>query len=305
MRWSATTKRLPVRRGRHRIAACKAVRRPAALNALWPFAIHAPVRYARLLVAGTPRHGLVRGELVSLLDGDPLLGPVRELGQEIPLEGARLLVPCSPSKIVGVGLNYRAHALEMGKPLPAEPLLFLKPPSALIPTGAPIHRPRGYQRVDFEGELAVVIGRRCRHVSDEEALSHVFGYTILDDVTVRDLQKQDIQFTRAKGFDGFAPVGPFIATDIDPARAHIRSSLNGAPRQDSTTADLIFSVAQLVSFVSRVMTLEPGDLLTTGTPPGVGNLSPGDTISIAIDGIGTLTNPVVEESLKGHEAHEN
>lgn len=250
------------------------------------------MRYARLLVDGTPRHGLVRDDVLVLLDGDPIAGTAREIGRAIPLAEANFLVPCVPTKIVGVGLNYRAHALEMGKPLPAEPLLFFKPLSALTPSGAAIVRPGGYLRVDFEGELCAVIGRRCRRATVENALSHVFGYTILNDVTVRDLQKRDIQYARAKGFDSFAPVGPFIATDVDPARARIRSHLNGRLCQDAATDDLIFSVAQLVSFVSHVMTLEPGDLLTTGTPPGVGNLAPNDTISIAIDGIGTLTNPV-------------
>jgi len=200
-----------------------------------------------------------------------------------------------PSKIVGVGLNYRAHAAEMGKPLPEEPLLFLKPPSALIGPGTAIVRPPGYARVDFEGELCVVIGKRASRVSREQALDHVRGYTVMNDVTVRDLQKKDIQYTRAKGFDSFAPCGPRVAEGLDPSRLAIVTRLNGETRQKSTTADLIFDVPFLVAFISRVMTLEEGDLITTGTPPGVGNLTPGDTVEIEIEGIGVLGNPVVGE----------
>jgi 2-keto-4-pentenoate hydratase/2-oxohepta-3-ene-1,7-dioic acid hydratase in catechol pathway len=204
-------------------------------------------------------------------------------------------LPVTPTKIVGVGLNYRAHALEMGKPLPAEPLLFLKPPSALIGPDEPIVRPRGYERVDFEGELAVVIGRRARRVSREQALEHVAGYTCLNDVTVRDLQKKDIQYTRAKGFDSFCPVGPRVAAGLDPERLHIETRVNGVTRQSSSTSDLIFDVPALVAFVSAVMTLEEGDLISTGTPPGVGNLQPGDVVEIEIEGIGILRNPVTGE----------
>jgi 2-keto-4-pentenoate hydratase/2-oxohepta-3-ene-1,7-dioic acid hydratase in catechol pathway len=202
-----------------------------------------------------------------------------------------------PSKIVGVGLNYRAHALEMGKPLPPEPLLFMKPPSALIGPGDPIVRPAGYERVDYEGELAIVMGRRARHVSREKALDYVRGYTCLNDVTVRDLQKKDIQYTRAKGFDSFSPAGPRIAEGLDPSRLAITTRLNGVTKQNSTTADLIFDVPALIAFISRVMTLEEGDYITTGTPPGVGNLTPGDVVEIEIEGIGVLSNPVVAEEI--------
>ena len=201
----------------------------------------------------------------------------------------------APTKIVGVGLNYRAHAAEMGKPLPEEPLLFLKPPSAMIGPGTPIVRPAGYDRVDYEGELCIVIGKRATRVTRERALDHVRGYTILNDVTVRDLQKKDVQYTRAKGFDTFCPVGPRVAEGLDPSRLAIATRLNGQTRQSSTTADMIFDVGYIVAFVSRVMTLEEGDLITTGTPPGVGNLTPGDTVEIEIEGIGVLANPVVGE----------
>ena len=200
-----------------------------------------------------------------------------------------------PTKIVGVGLNYRAHAAEMGKPLPDEPLLFLKPPSALIGPDEPIVRPPGYARVDYEGELGVVIGRRARRVAREQALDHVAGYTCVNDVTVRDLQKKDVQYTRAKGFDGFCPVGPRVVAGLDPGRLRIETRVNGQTRQSSSTSDLIFSVPELVAFISGVMTLEEGDIISTGTPPGVGNLEPGDLIEIEIEGIGILRNPVIGE----------
>jgi 2-keto-4-pentenoate hydratase/2-oxohepta-3-ene-1,7-dioic acid hydratase in catechol pathway len=200
-----------------------------------------------------------------------------------------------PGKILGVGLNYRAHALEMGKPLPDEPLFFMKPSTALIGPDDAIVRPRGYERVDFEGELAVVIGKRARFVKRDQALDHVAGFTCMNDVTVRDLQKKDVQFTRAKGFDTFAPVGPRVVAGLDPQALHITTRVNGQVRQQSTTADMIFPVAVLIEVASRCMTLEEGDVITTGTPPGVGQALPGDVIEIEIEGIGILRNPVVEE----------
>ncbi|MBI4510377.1 MAG: fumarylacetoacetate hydrolase family protein [Deltaproteobacteria bacterium] len=204
-------------------------------------------------------------------------------------------VPVNPTKVVCVGLNYRAHAQEMNKSIPDEPLLFLKPPSALIATGEAIVRPRGYQRMDYEGELAVVIGKRARRVSRERALDYVRGFACLNDVTVRDLQVKDVQYTRAKGFDTFCPVGPRVVEGLDPSRLTILTRVNGVTKQKSTTADLIFDVPTLVSFVSRVMTLEEGDLISTGTPPGVGPLVAGDVVEIEIEGIGILSNPVVDE----------
>jgi 2-keto-4-pentenoate hydratase/2-oxohepta-3-ene-1,7-dioic acid hydratase in catechol pathway len=198
-----------------------------------------------------------------------------------------------PSKIVGIGLNYRAHAQEMGKALPEEPLLFLKPPSAIIAGGEPIERPGGYDRVDFEGELGVVIAQRARRVPRERALDFVLGYCICNDVSVRDLQKKDIQYTRAKGFDSFCPIGPRIVAGLDPSRLALRTRLNGVVKQDSSTSDLIFDVPSLIAFVSLHMTLEPGDVISTGTPSGVGNLTPGDVVAIEIEGIGVLENPVI------------
>ena len=199
-----------------------------------------------------------------------------------------------PSKIIGIGVNYRTHAAEMGfGALPEEPLMFLKPWSAVIAHGEAIERPGGYERVDYEGELGVVIGQRARRVPRERALDVVMGYCCVNDVTVRDLQKKDVQFTRAKGFDTFCPIGPRIVAGLDPGKLAIKTRVNGAIRQDSTTADLIFDVPTLIAFCSHHMALEPGDVISTGTPSGVGNLKPGDVVAIEIEGIGGLENPVV------------
>jgi 2-keto-4-pentenoate hydratase/2-oxohepta-3-ene-1,7-dioic acid hydratase in catechol pathway len=198
-----------------------------------------------------------------------------------------------PSKIIGIGVNYRAHAAEMGNSLPAEPLMFLKPRSAMISSGEAIERPAGYERVDYEGELGVVIGRRTRAVSREAALGAVMGLVCVNDVSVRELQKRDGQWARAKGFDTFCPIGPRIVAGLDPAALAITTRVNGEVRQASTTADLIFDVPTLIAFVSAHMTLEVGDVITTGTPSGVGNLAPGDEVEVEIEGIGVLRNPVV------------
>jgi 2-keto-4-pentenoate hydratase/2-oxohepta-3-ene-1,7-dioic acid hydratase in catechol pathway len=198
-----------------------------------------------------------------------------------------------PSKIVGIGQNYRAHAAEMGKGLPEEPLMFLKPPSALIGNGDPIERPNGYERVDYEGELGVVIARRCKRVPREQALEVVAGYTCVNDVTVRDLQKKDGQWTRAKGFDTFCPVGPRVVAGLDPSNLRITTRVNGVVKQDSSTSDLIFDVPALIAFVSAHFTLEAGDVISTGTPAGVGNLAVGDVVEVEIEGVGVLRNPVV------------
>jgi 2-keto-4-pentenoate hydratase/2-oxohepta-3-ene-1,7-dioic acid hydratase in catechol pathway len=198
-----------------------------------------------------------------------------------------------PSKIIGIGVNYRAHALEMGKGLPEEPLMFLKPRSAMIAAGEAIERPAGYERVDYEGELGVVIGQRARHVARDRALEVVLGFVCINDVTVRDLQKRDGQWARAKGFDTFCPIGPRIVAGLDPSKLAIATRVNGALKQDSSTADLIFDVPTLIAFVSAHMTLEVGDVISTGTPSGVGNLMPGDEVEIEIEGIGVLKNPVI------------
>jgi 2-keto-4-pentenoate hydratase/2-oxohepta-3-ene-1,7-dioic acid hydratase in catechol pathway len=198
-----------------------------------------------------------------------------------------------PTKIIGIGVNYRLHAQEMGKGLPDEPLMFLKPPSSVIRDGEAIHRPAGYDRVDYEGELGVVIKQRTHRISRERALDAVAGYVCVNDVTVRDLQKKDGQWARAKGFDTFCPVGPRIVPGLDPSNLRITTRVNGQIKQDSTTSDLIFDVPALIAFCSRHMTLEPGDIISTGTPAGVGNLAVGDVVEIEIEGIGILRNPVI------------
>ncbi len=207
-----------------------------------------------------------------------------------------LAAPVTPQKIVGVGRNYRAHASELGNALPEAPLFFLKPPSALSGPGDPIVLPPESGRVDYEGELAVVIARRARRVSREAALSHVLGYTIANDVTARDLQKKDVQFTRGKGFDSFCPCGPCVVDGIDPAGLTITTRVNGEVRQHGHTADMVFDVPTLIAEASRFMTLLPGDLLLTGTPAGVGPLAAGDVVEVEISSIGTLQNPVVAEA---------
>ncbi len=250
------------------------------------------MRYCRLTVGDTPRWGRIEDELVTLLDGPPWSG-ARPLGGAVPLAGARLLPPCEPTKIVCVGLNYRAHAAEMGKPLPDEPLLFLKAPSALLPPGDAVVLPPSSQRVEHEGELALVIGRTTRGATRAKALEHVLGYTCLDDVTARDIQRREKVYTRAKGFDTFCPVGPWLETEVgDPQNLEVVLKVNGEVRQRGTTADMIFSVAEVVAFISEIMTLYPGDLISTGTPPGVGPLAAGDTVEVAIAGIGTLIHGV-------------
>jgi len=251
--------------------------------------------YVRIPVASDLRFGRMDGDKVLLLDRAPWLGGA-PTGETVASAAGRRMAPVDPSKIVGIGTNYRAHAVEMGKPIPKEPLIFLKPPSSLIGPDAAIVRPVGYERTDFEGELGVVIGQRARRVTVKDALTYVFGYTVVNDVTVRDLQKRDVQFTRAKGFDTFCPVGPSVTVGLDPANLRVRTWQNGTLKQDSTTSDLIFSVARVIEVASRVMTLEPGDLITTGTPSGVGPIAPGDRVDIEVEGIGTLSNPVVEEA---------
>jgi 2-keto-4-pentenoate hydratase/2-oxohepta-3-ene-1,7-dioic acid hydratase in catechol pathway len=195
-----------------------------------------------------------------------------------------------------VGRNYREHAAELKNEVPTEPLLFLKPPTAIIESGQPIVRPRGSWRVDFEGELGVVIGKTCRRVARAEAMQYVAGYTLVNDFTVRDLQKKDGQWTRGKGFDTFCPCGPFLVDDVDATKLRIVTRVDGVVKQDAPTSDMIFDIATIIEVASRVMTLEPGDLIATGTPSGVGPIVPGNTVEITIEGIGTLTNPVVEET---------
>lgn len=243
------------------------------------------------------RYGLLEGDhIIPIREDTPFGSITRDERRALPLERVRLLAPCEPSKIIALGRNYRAHAEEMGDTVPAEPLIFLKPPSALIGPEEAIRLPSMSARVDYEGELVVVIGARARRISeDENPLAYVLGYTCGNDVTARDLQRRDGQFTRAKGFDTFAPVGPVIVTDLDPANLWLETRVNGRVRQRAHTRDLIFPVPALIRFISQIMTLQPGDLIFTGTPAGVGPLSDGDLVEVEIEGIGTLRNPVRAE----------
>ena len=250
------------------------------------------MRLCRLEVGGTPRWGVIEDELVTPLAAPPW-EEVRKVAGAMPLASAKLLPPCEPTKIVAVGLNYRAHATEMGKELPEEPLLFLKAPSSLLPPGGAVVLPRQSSRVEHEGELALVIGRTASKVNASHALEYVRGFTCLDDVTARDIQRREKVYARAKGFDTFCPVGPWLETEIeDPQALVLELRVNGAVRQKGTTADMIFPVAEVVAFISHIMTLHPGDLITTGTPPGVGPLVAGDSVEVEIAGIGVLRHTV-------------
>jgi 2-keto-4-pentenoate hydratase/2-oxohepta-3-ene-1,7-dioic acid hydratase in catechol pathway len=239
------------------------------------------------------------GPVVAELAGHPLgaVESIRLTGTSYLLDDVRLLIPVVPRKIVAIGRNYAAHIQEMGNEVPAEPVLFLKPPTALCHPGDAIERPADLsQRVDFEGELAVVIGKPARRITPDQAAGAIFGYTCANDVTARDLQARDGQWARAKGFDTFCPLGPWIETDLDPADLEITTTVNGEKRQNSRTSLLLHNVPALVSFVSSAMTLLPGDVLLTGTPEGVGPLEPGDEVSVTIEDLGTLTNPVVDRA---------
>jgi 2-keto-4-pentenoate hydratase/2-oxohepta-3-ene-1,7-dioic acid hydratase in catechol pathway len=241
-----------------------------------------------------PGFGWILEDKVGQVEGSPL-GEFRRLEANLPLDSVQLLPPILPSKIVCVGRNYAAHAKEHGADIPEVPLIFLKPPSSIIGPGDTILLPPQSQQVEHEAELVVVIGKRGRWISLNEARSFVFGYTIGNDVTARDLQRRDGQWTRGKGFDTFCSFGPWIETDFDPADALVTCHVNGEMRQMASTQDMVFDVSQLITFVSSVMTLEPGDLLFTGSPSGVGPLLPGDVVDVKIDRLGTLSNPVAAE----------
>jgi 2-keto-4-pentenoate hydratase/2-oxohepta-3-ene-1,7-dioic acid hydratase in catechol pathway len=252
------------------------------------------MKIVRFSVGARVRYGILNEDTIHLMNGD-------ELREKDPkarcykLGAVKLLAPCQPTKIVALGINYKSHAKEFKHELPETPLLFLKPPTAVIGTGHEIIYPPMSKQVDYEAELGVVIRKTAKNVPVKEALDYVLGYTCFNDVTARDLQRKDGQWTRGKGFDTFAPVGPWIETELDPSNLTIESYLNGELKQKATTADLIFPVPQIVSFVSSVMTLLPGDIIATGTPSGVGPMQPGDSVDIRIQGIGTLTNRVVKE----------
>jgi 2-keto-4-pentenoate hydratase/2-oxohepta-3-ene-1,7-dioic acid hydratase in catechol pathway len=239
----------------------------------------------------SPRYGWVNEDMVGPIDGSPL-GEFRRLEATLPLESVRLLSPVLPGKIICVGRNYIAHAKEHGSEVPEIPLLFFKPPSAVIGPGDVILLPPQSQQVEHEAELVVVIGKRGRWIQPENAVEHVLGYTVGNDVTARDLQRRDGQWTRGKGFDTFCPLGPWVETDFDPADAIVSCHVNGEMRQMASTRDMVFGVKQIVAFASTVMTLEPGDILMTGTPAGVGPLLDGDVVEVTIEGLGKLSNPV-------------
>jgi len=245
----------------------------------------------RTLVAGEPRHVVDENGRARLVEGD-LFGQWRA-GREVSLGGAVLLPPVVPGKIVAIGLNYKDHAAERGKPLPAEPMIFLKPSTAVVGPGAPIRVPAGVGRVDHEAELAVVVGRRATAVPAAGARACVLGLTCINDVTARDLQNKGVQYSHVKGYDTFAPLGPAIALDVDPGDLAVEGLVNGVVRQQSRTRELIFPVEALIEYISGIMTLEPGDVIATGTPSGIGPLVPGDEVVVRVEGVGELRNPVV------------
>lgn len=238
-------------------------------------------------VAFVAVHGEEAAEIAEHPFGTPTF-----TGRKWPLADVRLLAPILPTKIIGIGRNYADHAAELGNEVPAEPLVFLKPNTSVIGPNVEIKIPPASERVDFEGELAVIIGQPCRDVPKAKAAGVVMGYTIANDVTARDLQKKDVQFTRAKGFDTFCPMGPFIETEFDPSDVRVVTEVDGEVKQDGRTSLMVHDIPSLIEYVSAVMTLLPGDVILTGTPAGVGPIRAGQTVSVTVDGLGTLTNPV-------------
>jgi 2-keto-4-pentenoate hydratase/2-oxohepta-3-ene-1,7-dioic acid hydratase in catechol pathway len=263
------------------------------------------VRIARFTTGDDPLYGVVTGDLdehgelsedatIVTLAGDPMYAGVKPLDEQHRVADVRLLAPVIPrSKVVAIGRNYAAHAAELGHDLPSEPLMFLKPNTSVVGPGDPIQYPRQTENLHFEGELAVVIGRICRDVPKEKWADVVHGFTVGNDVTARDLQKKDGQFTRAKGFDSFCPLGPWIETELDVSDLRVQTFLNGEVKQDGRTSDLIFDVPTLIAHVTSVMTLLPGDVILTGTPEGVGPMNVGDEVEVTVAGIGSLTSKVV------------
>lgn len=251
------------------------------------------MRIARFSLAGEVGFGVLESDELAVIDTHPF-GALTFTGVRLPLADVRLLAPIIPSKVVAIGKNYADHAKEMGGEAPKTPLIFIKPSTSVIGPRDPIQRPASVTQLDFEGELAVVIGRLARDVPAARALDVVLGYTCANDVTARDQQRADVQFTRAKGYDTFCPLGPWIETDLDPSDVGVRTELNGRVRQDGRTADLVHAVRDVIAFVSGVMTLLPGDVILTGTPAGVGPMVAGDEVSVSIEGIGTLSNTVVD-----------
>lgn len=260
------------------------------------------MRIARFTTGDEPRYGFIQSEngkdYIAVLSGDPLYTPIAPTGERVELgDGVRLLAPVIPrSKVVGVGRNFADHAKEMGNEVPSSPLLFFKPNTAVIGPDDPIVLPDFSQEVSYEAELAIVIGRVTKDVTPEKARAHILGYTIANDVTARDAQRNDGQWARAKGFDSSLPLGPWIETDLKTEDLTIQSYVNGDLRQDGNTADMIFDPAFLVSYISEAFTLLPGDVILTGTPAGVGKIDHGDRVDCEIEGLGTLSNPVIRRS---------
>lgn len=259
------------------------------------------MRLVRFVVRGRAKYGLLAQNTIRGLQGSPF-AYIKHLGSPSTLDGStytldevRLLTPCLPSKIVCLGLNYRSHIEETKLPMPSVPLLFLKPSTAVIGPDDKIILPRGWKRIDYEGELGIVIGKKAKAVPEEKAREYILGYTCFNDVSDRPAQAADGQWTRAKGYDTFAPIGPWIETDVDPSNLQLETYLNGELRQSVSTSDLLFGIPQLISFISGVMTLLPGDVIATGTPSGIGPLSPGDVVEVKIENIGTLKNFVIAQ----------
>lgn len=253
--------------------------------------IKAEIGIIRFSYQGKVGYGQVKKGIVRAYDGSPFSGG-KPGSTILPLNDVKLLAPCRPSKIVAVGLNYKSHAKEMGMDLPEEPMLFMKPSTSVIGPNEAIRLTPMSQRVDYECELGVVIGSKCRGAGPVQAKDAILGYTCLNDVTARDLQAKDGQFTRAKGFDTFCPIGPVVAQDIEIGGLRVQTLVDGNVRQDGHTSDLIFSAAKLVSFISQIMTLAPGDVIATGTPSGIGPLQDGEVVTVEVQGIGSLVNPV-------------
>ena len=256
------------------------------------------MRIARYTTGEDPSYGIVEGEpgreFIAQVQGDPLYQPLVLTGEQVALDDVRLLAPVIPrSKVIGIGRNYADHAKEMGGEPPAQPLMFLVPNTAVVGPGDPIVMPAGSQEISYEGELAVIIGRIAKDVPKERVHEVVYGYTCANDVTARDWQRGDGQWARAKGFDTSKPLGPWISTELDVSNLRIQSRLAGETRQDGNTADMIFDVETLVSYVSAAFTLLPGDVILTGTPAGVGLVEPGQRVDVEIEGIGTLSNTFV------------
>jgi len=253
------------------------------------------MKIVRFTAGQRVEYGILTGETIQCLEGKPFRH-LEASDHSYQLNEVKLLPPCTPSKIVALGLNYHSHAKELGSPLPNAPLIFIKPSTAVIGPEDNIVYPSISTRVDYEGELGVVIKKPAWGVSQKDALDYVLGYTCFNDVTARDLQKKDRQWTRAKGFDTFAAIGPCIETELDPQNVTVETYLNGDLKQRGNTSDLIYSIPELVNFITNVMSLVPGDIIATGTPSGIGPMYPGDTVEIEIDSVGTLRNYVVKNS---------